>query len=608
MTESQRKVIPRDEDLTNSCEPDRWSFELVKFSSLPKPSTLNLDFIPILEDRYVSRDILKQVIETQLELDFSAFLDSLNDPINLRRWLHSEFSGMEELNRKFGIKEAGNFPSDWVEKSILLLESGFNPLTNQYLAMCVQQVVKLWLSSVRSKLKIHLGKSAMVLGVADPTGCLKPGEIHMAFSETFRDEASSEHWSNLKGEVLVARHPSLRCSDMQKVRAVYKEELSHLTDVVVFPSKGCVPLAHKLQGGDYDGDTFWLCWDPRLTTDFRNAPVPLDQPGVDYYGIKKDIRKLKELLGSDNNVDTWLSECFEFKLLEDLLGKATVLHRKLAYKENSIRSKKVEDLAGLHDLVIDSAKNGYILTPKAFNDFVRRKLGIKGTLYKPAYESWIDSTIDSTIGRLPPNPKHVIDFLLFTIVKPRIEQLNKDCQQRLADAESYDEDLIKPYQDRSTNIDPIIVDVLRRMNADLAKVNFIGNSVEKMTKDLYTLQASRVLEAYTAVQPIHTENRVVQEWLTRTTPNSFNTWEVVKASAFYLDKHHFRSTLAFLVAGKELCYIKAMSRPGSRNVIEDLYATYKPKREKKAINKRQTPLPLTESNESSEAEFFDALE
>jgi hypothetical protein len=46
---------------------------------------------------------------------------------------------------------------------------------------------------------------------------------------------------------------------MQKVRAVYKEELSHLTDVVVFPSKGCVPLAHKLQGGNYDGDTFWLC-------------------------------------------------------------------------------------------------------------------------------------------------------------------------------------------------------------------------------------------------------------------------------------------------------------------------------------------------------------
>ncbi|KAI5195371.1 hypothetical protein E4T38_09113 [Aureobasidium subglaciale] len=102
MTESQRKVVPRDEDLTNSCKPNR----------SPKPSTLNLGFIPILQNRHVSRDTLQHAIETQLEMDFSAFLDSLKDPVSLRRWLHAEFSGMEEMNRKLGIREAGNFPSD----------------------------------------------------------------------------------------------------------------------------------------------------------------------------------------------------------------------------------------------------------------------------------------------------------------------------------------------------------------------------------------------------------------------------------------------------------------------------------------------------------------
>ena len=126
-----------------------------------------------------------------------------------------------------------------------------------------------------------------------------------------------------------------------------------------------------------------------------------------------------------------------------------------------------------------------------------------------------------------------------------------------------------------------------------------------MTKEAYTLQANRVLEAYTAVQPIHTEDRLVQEWLKRTTTNSPNTWELIKASAFYFDKHRNRLTLAFLVAGKELCYIKAMARSGSKVVVDDLYATYKPKKEKKAISKRQVPLPITESSESSEEEFFD---
>jgi hypothetical protein len=223
-----------------------------------------------------------------------------------------------------------------------------------------------------------------------------------------------------------------------------------------------------------------------MTTDFRNAPAPLEESELEYYGIKKDTRKLRDLLGSDNNVNTWLSKSFKFKLQEDLLGKATKMHGKLAHKENSISSKKVEDLAGLHDLVINSAKNGYLLTLSAFNDFVRKKLDIRGNLFKPAYKSWMDPTTNSTIARLEPNLKHIIDYLLFEVVNPRIEQLTKDYQERLANAESYDEDLVKPYQDRQADIDPIVVNVLRRLNSNLAKVNFIGNSAEKMTKELYT--------------------------------------------------------------------------------------------------------------------------
>lgn len=35
---------------------------------------------------------------------------------------------------------------------------------------------------------------------------------------------------------------------------MFKPELSNIHDVVVFPSRGQMPLASKLQGGDYDGD------------------------------------------------------------------------------------------------------------------------------------------------------------------------------------------------------------------------------------------------------------------------------------------------------------------------------------------------------------------
>lgn len=43
-------------------------------------------------------------------------------------------------------------------------------------------------------------------------------------------------------------------SVQSQVKTVFKLELGHLKDVVVFPSRGCIPLASRLQGGDYDGD------------------------------------------------------------------------------------------------------------------------------------------------------------------------------------------------------------------------------------------------------------------------------------------------------------------------------------------------------------------
>lgn len=50
---------------------------------------------------------------------------------------------------------------------------------------------------------------------------------------------------------------------MLQVKAVFKPELMHIVDVVVFPSTGNYPLAGKLQGGDYDGDSVsWSRYDP----------------------------------------------------------------------------------------------------------------------------------------------------------------------------------------------------------------------------------------------------------------------------------------------------------------------------------------------------------
>jgi hypothetical protein len=46
-----------------------------------------------------------------------------------------------------------------------------------------------------------------------------------------------------------------------KQRAVYRKELTHLVDCVVFAGKGKRAAPSMTSGGDLDGDKFLICWD-----------------------------------------------------------------------------------------------------------------------------------------------------------------------------------------------------------------------------------------------------------------------------------------------------------------------------------------------------------
>jgi len=65
-----------------------------------------------------------------------------------------------------------------------------------------------------SQLNNPVPQSTSVYGVADPLGCLKPDEVHLSFSSHFGDEPRPFLH---EVEVIVARHPALRPSDLQKV-------------------------------------------------------------------------------------------------------------------------------------------------------------------------------------------------------------------------------------------------------------------------------------------------------------------------------------------------------------------------------------------------------
>jgi hypothetical protein len=113
------------------------------------------------------------------------------------------------------------------------------------------------LINLKRNFRIFLNKSANLMGVVDFLGVLEEGEVFIQINK--RNQIKK-----LKGEVLITRNPCWSKYDIQKFTCVYREELSHLTDVIVFSSKGNIPSAMKMSNSDYDGDIFMVIYDRKI--------------------------------------------------------------------------------------------------------------------------------------------------------------------------------------------------------------------------------------------------------------------------------------------------------------------------------------------------------
>jgi hypothetical protein len=68
----------------------------------------------------------------------------------------------------------------------------------------------------------------------------------------------------LTGELMITRNPCTHPGDIRVLNGVDRPEFRHLTNVVVFSSKGERPMCNMMAGGDLDGDVYFVCWDKSL--------------------------------------------------------------------------------------------------------------------------------------------------------------------------------------------------------------------------------------------------------------------------------------------------------------------------------------------------------
>ncbi len=63
---------------------------------------------------------------------------------------------------------------------------------------------------------------------------------------------------------MITRNPCTHPGDIRVLTGVDRPEFAHLTNVVVFSSKGFRPVCNMMAGGDLDGDVYFVCWDKKL--------------------------------------------------------------------------------------------------------------------------------------------------------------------------------------------------------------------------------------------------------------------------------------------------------------------------------------------------------
>lgn len=563
-------------------DPCQTTFEVLRWSGPLRSATLNLQFLPILEDRGRNkgkgmRDALSQLLENGLTYEIGRQRAAMDSPQSFRKWVRETDPGVADRNKLGEVAYWAGLPRSQGEKLNLLLDSGFNPKELHFLRDLAWKANVAKGEILKSKLNISVGRSAYLPMVVDFTGILGPREVHVGFSTAFKDEATGFCDTLLSNmDILVARSPAHYTSDIQKVRAVFKPELSALKDVIVFSTQGDFPLAGELSGGDYDGDIAWVCWQTEIVSEFENAKMPNCPDMVKEGYITKNSTTYAELVANNTRepIDAFLADSFDFNLKQNMLGICTNFKESLCYTKNSVSCDEAVFLSTLLSSLVDQAKQGYSFSDKDWDRVRANK--IRMAVKEPNYKR------DSLEGNL--RVLHLIDHLKFRVAHYTIERTLADLFKSLEPPQYWDEDLVQlaRFARREAQTSEEWSEILRRLDADIEPIRalwkkyFCFGKDDEESKAVFSTAINDVYPKWCKIKPA-TDTPFTRLLAMPYLPDAeLSPWELLKASVLFNSQSRgYVSKMVWWLAGKQLAHLKAMSR-GPVSVIPTMYAMLKP--------------------------------
>ncbi|KAL6838697.1 hypothetical protein ACP4OV_031411 [Aristida adscensionis] len=243
--------------------------------------------------------------------------------------------------------------------SARMILSGIEPTDEAYLQDQLTLMTKAERKGIQQG-RIPIDDSYYLMGTTDPTGTLKHDQVCVIHDN-----------GQVSGEVLVYRHPGLHFGDIHRLTATRIDGLEkivgHSRYAIFFPTTGPRSLADEMAGGDFDGDMYWVSWNPQLLEQFepgepwdprilpkkakQTKPQDCDVPELESLLFREFLRARfspSYVLGTAANC--WLA------LMDRLLTAGVSKSEETLIKTNML------ELVDIYYSALDAPKQGYKIT------------------------------------------------------------------------------------------------------------------------------------------------------------------------------------------------------------------------------------------------------
>lgn len=333
-----------------------------------------------------------------------------------------------------------------------MLMAGFEAGKSALLTKLIVQATKTTLDRMVRKFRFTVKRSAKVLVIPDPVGVLQEGEVQLVFGrDSPVDPSTMMRKAYLSGDVLVTRHPCLLPTDIRKVKASTHPSLSMYTDVIVFSTKGKSSLADLLSGGDMDGDTIRVFWEPSLVHHFTNAGIAESVSSIDIAdAFFEDRETVAGLIRQceDTNRDELLGNrlrgCLHAADSKGIYGK---LHMCAAYMHGT-GSREAIGMAFKFNNSMDGIKTGLQIRQEVLaadrKDYIRKmpEWEEPGAAHHHPYGELLPARRDSRL------PICILDHL-WTASEALVKELKGELLERQSSDFKRDEDLTHRWKEAS---------------------------------------------------------------------------------------------------------------------------------------------------------------